>query len=88
MAHLFNKTDFYDYRSKVYSNIKKGLETKIDYLVAETPSHNLHPMDLHEDVVVDGLNLNFNFEGELIVVPLKILEVADFSSIINMQVIQ
>lgn len=88
MAHLFNKTDYYDYRSKVYSNIKKGLETKIDYLVAETSSQHLHPMDLHDDVVVDGHNLNFTFEGQLIVLPLKLLEVADFSSILNMQVIQ
>lgn len=61
MAHLFNKTDFYDYRSKVYSNIKKSLENKIDVLVSETSSHNLHPMDLHEDIVVDGHNLNFTF---------------------------
>jgi len=32
MAHLFNNTDYIDYRSKSYNNIKKTLESKIEIL--------------------------------------------------------
>ncbi len=32
MAHLFNKAEFSEYRSRVYTNIKKSLETKIEQL--------------------------------------------------------
>lgn len=32
MAHLFNKTDYFDYRTKVYANLKKVHEAKIDQL--------------------------------------------------------
>lgn len=43
MAHLFNKGDYYDYRAKVYTNIKKTLETKVDIL-AEANNIQLHPL--------------------------------------------
>ncbi|CAM6006455.1 unnamed protein product [Sphagnum balticum] len=44
MAHLFNKTDYLDYRSKVYSNIKKSLEGRIEML-SDGLQTTLHPME-------------------------------------------
>jgi hypothetical protein len=63
MAHLFNKTEYYDYRSKVYSNFKKTLEGKIDYLMTENSALQLHPIDIQEDIAIDGINLNFTYDG-------------------------
>ena len=87
MAHLFNSTDYCDYRSKSYNNIKKTLENKID-LLAETTHTQLHPLDLQEDFVIDGANFTFTHQGESFILPRKILEVKELSSIINMDVIQ
>lgn len=86
MAHLFNKTDFYDYKAKVCTNFKKVIDSKIEYLMVENPPLTLQPMDIQEDTVIDGLNLNFTYEGNNLSLPLKILEV-DFSDIVNMKVI-
>ena len=60
MAHLFNNTDYIDYRSRSYNTIKKNLEAKIDTLI-ETVPMQLHPMDTQEDIVIDGLNYNFTY---------------------------
>lgn len=87
MAHLFNKSEFLDYKAKVCTNFKKALDSKIDYLIAENPSVSLQPMDIQEDTVIDGINLNFTYEGDILSVPLKMLE-ADFADIVNMKVIQ
>lgn len=45
-------------------------------------------METHDDIVIDGNNLHFYYEGELLLLPLKILEVPDLSDIVNMRVIQ
>lgn len=60
MAHLFNNTDYVDYRSKSYNNIKKNLQAKVD-LLTDTQPLQLHPMDLQEDVVIDGSQFNFTY---------------------------
>lgn len=86
MAHLFNNTDYCDYRSKSYNNIKKTLETKIDVLT-ETTSLQLHPMDIQEDII-DGSNFNFSYDGHTFTLPRKLLEVPNLADIINMSVIQ
>lgn len=87
MAHLFNNTDYCDYRSKSYNNIKKALESKID-LLTETAPLQLHPMDTQEDIVIDGANLHFCYEGESFTLPRKILETAQLADIVNMQVVR
>ena len=81
MAHLFNNTDYCDYRSKSYNNIKKTLETKIDVLT-ETASLQLHPMNIQEDII-DGSNFNFNYDGQTFTLPRKLLEVPSLADIIN-----
>lgn len=48
MAHLFNRTDYYDYRSRVYANIKKTLENKIDLLADALPHAHTHPIETHD----------------------------------------
>jgi hypothetical protein len=62
MAHLFNSTEYCDYRSKSYNTIKKTLEAKIDILTETTPLQ-LHPIEVQEDIVIDGANFNFVYEG-------------------------
>lgn len=58
MAHLFNKTDYFDYRARVYSNIKKTLETKVEQLTEGLSQAQLHPMESQEDLVLDGIQVN------------------------------
>jgi len=72
MAHLFNKADYFDYRAKVYSGVKKTLETKVEQLT-EGFYQSLHPMDIQEDIVLDGVQVNINYEGEMLTFPLKLL---------------
>lgn len=48
MAHLFNRTEYYDYRSRVYANIKKTLENKIDALADALPHAHTHPIEHHD----------------------------------------
>lgn len=45
-------------------------------------------MDIQEDIVIDGANFNFYYEGETFTLPRKILETADLSEIVNMKVIR
>jgi hypothetical protein len=33
----------------------------------------LHPMDTQEDIVIDGANFNFYYEGESFTLPRKLL---------------
>jgi len=44
MAHLFNKNEFYDYRSRICTNIKKTLEAKVELLTDTLPL----PVPLHD----------------------------------------
>jgi hypothetical protein len=62
MAHLFNKTEYYDYRSRVYTNVKKTLEAKIE-LLTDGLLPNLHPMDGQEESFLDAAQLTLLHEG-------------------------
>jgi hypothetical protein len=44
MSHLFKKTEYIDFRSKHYVQIKKALEQRIEY-VSENLGENLHPVE-------------------------------------------
>ena len=48
----------------------------------------LHPMDIQEDNVVDGVQLNLLYENEVIGLPLKMLEIKRLSEVINLNVIE
>ena len=63
MAHLFNKTEYFDFRSRVLTNIKKNLEIKIDAMVDSLPQELVHPIEAQEEVVLDGVQFNFLYEG-------------------------
>ena len=45
-------------------------------------------MDIQEDNVVDGVQLNLLYENEVIGLPLKMLEIKRLSEIINFSVIE
>ena len=45
-------------------------------------------MDIQEDIVIDGVNFNFTYQGQSFTLPRKLLEVADLSDIVNMEVIK
>ena len=48
----------------------------------------LHPMDIQEDNVVDGVQLNLLYENEVIGLPLNMLEIKRLSEVINLNVIE
>jgi uncharacterized protein YyaL (SSP411 family) len=82
MAHLFNKTEYYDYRTRVYSNIKKTLEAKVETLT-EALHSQLHPMEGQEETVLDAAQVHILHEADTIVLPKKLLEV-DLKDIVNL----
>ena len=87
MAHLFNSSEYFDYRSRVYGVIKKTIEGKLDFLT-ETIQSNLHPIQQHEEVVIDGSQFIFTYEGSTLNLPIKLLELENLSDIINPKVIE
>ena len=73
MSHLFRKTEYIDFRSKYYVQIKKSLEQKIEY-VSEALTDNLHPIEGLEETIIDQSQFNLVYDGETIVLPKRILE--------------
>lgn len=87
MAHLFNRTEYYDYRSRVYANIKKTLENKIESLADALPHAHTHPIEHHDEHVLDSATLTLTYEQQHIQVPSRILEV-DLTQILTPEVIR
>jgi len=44
MSHLFKKSEYLEFRTKYYTQIKKSLEQRIEY-VSENLSDSLHPIE-------------------------------------------
>ena len=44
MAHLFNKTEYLEFRTKLYPQIKKSLELNIEY-ISSNLGGDLHPIE-------------------------------------------
>lgn len=86
MSHLFKKAEYIDFRGKYYAQIKKVLEQRIQY-AAENQIESLHPIEGLEETVIDQSQFNLVYQGETIVLPKRLLEIDDFSTILNMDTI-
>lgn len=86
MSHLFKKAEYIQFRGKYYAQIKKALEQKIQY-VSENLIDSLHPIEGLEETVIDQSQFNLVYEGETIVLPKRLLEIEDFSTVLNMSTI-
>ena len=86
MSHIFNNSEYFDFRSKIYSSIKKTLEVKIDQM-AEPYAGPLHLCDENDEILIDGAHFNFVSDNEVVQLPVKFLDVKNLANVLTLDAV-
>jgi hypothetical protein len=72
MSHLFNTYPYIQFSLHNHANLKKLLESRIE-AATETIGEDLHSIEAQEETSIDQNTCLLYYEGEQVVLPLKLL---------------